>query len=200
MRLYCFALCILTALFSCSSDSTQEQMEAEFYKNINVVTGLNFYDDNGNPVGRWKSPNNNPGDIKVYPNPSRGVFQISDTEGFSKLYLIPAQCMIDSTERNIALLSMSLSYLNEELESSSIVEFELDSNNHNFQLDFSSQSDGFYRLFFEHSDQSYSWENIYINAILDNQNYIQMIDTNGDGWNGNVFGVEQDNNEIITFG
>jgi len=94
--------------YGCGSDDTEELSDA--YAQIRVVTGLDIVDENGNPVGTWQKPNHNPGPLRLYPVPSGNELFISSQTVITDLWVVPASCEKDSTDRNISLLSLDLEY------------------------------------------------------------------------------------------
>ena len=75
IKLTILVLCCF-AIFSCSDDEDPvkicEPNEPD-YVEINVITGMDFFDANGSAIGRWGFPNHKNGDALVFPIPSTGV-------------------------------------------------------------------------------------------------------------------------------
>jgi hypothetical protein len=152
------SLCFLFS--NCVDDKEKEEETSTIYAELDVVTGLDFYDENGSPIGRWKSPNNNPGAVYTYPNPNTGVVAINSQEKIVRIWLIPADCVTDNTI-DIPELSSNLTFEIPELESVQIKDIPLTDFNTQINLNLSDVAAGFYRIFFELETGTILWENIY---------------------------------------
>jgi hypothetical protein len=126
---------------------------------------LDFFDDNGNSIGRWKSPNNNSGEIRIFPNPSNGITSIFSLQKVVRIWLIPADCVTDNETADIPGLSASLTYEITELESSQIRDIPLPNFNMQIALNLSDVAAGFYRIFFELESGALFWENLYVDPM-----------------------------------
>ena len=146
------------------------------YSELDVVTGLDFYDDNGNPVGRWKSPNNNPGDVHVFPNPNIGVIGVSSLQKIVRIWLIPADCVTDNETADIPGLSENLTYEITELESAQIKDIPLADFNTQINLNLSDVAASFYRIFFELETGTLLWENIYVDPSVSSIPTFEFLD------------------------
>lgn len=167
-------LLFLSALFfinlvSCKSDDTHnDPMNEPIYEELGIVTGLDFFDDNGAALGQWKSPNHNPGDALAFPNPNNGNLLVSSLNVIVRIWLIPATCVTDSTTMNILTLSQDLTYTIPELENAQVKDISLSGFNNQVALNFNDVSAGFYKLFFELENGDLFWQNLYIDPAASN--------------------------------
>ena len=150
-------LSIIGFLFSCSNSDQQGTFE-----DITVVTGLRLIDVNGQDLGVWRAPNENPGSVSIFPNPIQDqVFLFSSSQPISDIWLIPAECIIDSINQNIPTLSTQLTYEGGDIENMSIQTLtELEATS--LVLDLSEYSKGMYRLFYSIGDGQFYLSLIHI--------------------------------------
>ncbi|GJM17787.1 MAG: hypothetical protein DHS20C13_31140 [Thermodesulfobacteriota bacterium] len=155
------ALLLIITYTACEDDDVMEPTLPS-YIDIDVVTGLDLYDFNGAPIGRWKFPNNKPGDNHIFPNPCTDAVFVLSQQNIQKLWLVPASCFSDSTTMNIPELSGNLSFSISDIEDNQIKSFEImGATGNNIALDLSDVAPGFYRLFIQLEDEEIYWENIY---------------------------------------
>ncbi len=167
MKQFLLVLCTGFVLFtfSCKSNDDDNPEEQLSYTNIDVVTGLNLTDPSGAPIGQWRSPNSNRGDIAIFPNPAVDVvFVSSQNEDIRHIRIVAADCLIDSTTANIPELSTNLTFTLDEIEAAQLRDIPVDNFNGSLSLDFSDLPAGFYKVFFEQTSGDINWENIYLNS------------------------------------
>ncbi len=167
----------LINLVSCKSDDTQNDPTDEpIYQELDIVTGLDFFDENGAPLGRWKSPNHNPGEISTYPNPNNGNAFIYSPNKIIRIWLIPTSCATDSTTTDILTLSQDLTYTVAELENLQVKDITLTDFNNSIALNFNDVSAGFYKIFFELENGDLNWQNLYIDPAASNFPTFDFLD------------------------
>lgn len=146
------------------------------YTSLFIVTGLDFLDENGQPIGRWGFPNHNPGAFAAFPNPSIGAISLFAQEDLLQVWLIPATCAADSVTMNITTLAAELEYSQNELDDAQIASQSFPAGTRQINLNFEDVPGGFYRLFYE-STSGVFWQNIYIDPNASSfPNYFQLID------------------------
>ena len=174
LLLFCTLIAIL--VFSCKGDETPEPVPQPKYADLDIVTGLDLYDDNGNPMGRWKSPNHNPGAVYTFPIPSAGTVSLHSQQQIVRVWLIPATCYNDSTTFDIPALSQNLDFEISELETAQIKDIPIPNFNNQINLDFSDVAAGFYRLFYQLNNGELFWENVYIDPNATNIASFEFLD------------------------
>ena len=172
--------CFFFALMSCGDGDTgsdkEPMMTMPTYTSIDTITGISLYDENGQGIGRWHSPNDNPGDHVVFPNPSNGNLQLYSESVFSNLWLLPASCASDN-DPDIVTASNDVVYGQDEIESLALLTLmPPDNQPTSLRLDFSSEDKGFYRLFLKTIDGDIFWQNIFINPSVVNFPDTRMLD------------------------
>ncbi len=178
-------LFILAALFSfviysCDDDDMAgpDAPTKKTYADLDVVTGLDLSDENGNSLGKWNFPNHKPGQIQVFPNPNSGVASVVSfsQQKVVRIWLIPATCLVDSLTADIPALSANLTYEVSELESAQIKDISVTDFSFQVQLDFSDVPKGLYRLFYQIEGGELFWENMYIDPTVSNFPTLDFLD------------------------
>ena len=164
MKSTLFLISILSTLllFSCNDDDNNNPEPPTAYQELGFVTGLDLFDVNGEAIGRYKDPNHKPGEVSVFPIPNNGVFSIFSLMQVDRLWLIPAECAIDTLNMDIFELSQSLTYEVAEIENAQIKDLNTASLGMQFQLDFSDVDAGYYRLFYQMTNEELFWQNMFI--------------------------------------
>lgn len=171
------SILFLINLISCKSDDPHnDPMDEPIYEELGTVTGLDFFDDNGAAIGRWKSPNHNPGEISTYPIPNNGNVFVYSLNKIVRIWLIPGTCAIDSTTEDIPSLSQDLTYTISELENVQVKDISLTDFNNQVALNFNDVSAGFYKIFFELENGDLFWQNLYIDPAASNFPTFDFID------------------------
>jgi len=163
---FCTLLCLM--LLNCNGKENPEPQPQPGYSDIDIITGLDFFDDNGSPISRWKSPNHNPGEVKTYPNPNIGTVSLYSQQEIIRIWLVPAEFLIDSVIMDIPTLSQSLDYSISDLENINIKDIPIPTFNTNISLDFSDVATGFYKLFYQMDTEELFWQNLYIDPTSTN--------------------------------
>lgn len=164
-----FTAIVLFNLMSCESDDDETtQMDNPVYQELDIVTGLDFFDENGAAIGRWKSPNHNLGEISTYPIPNNGNVFIYSLDKIVRVRLVAATCSTDSTTTDIPILSQDLTYTTTELENAQVKDIPLTDFNTQAALNFNDVPAGFYKLFFELENGDLFWQNLYIDPAASN--------------------------------
>ena len=172
-----FTALLLISFFSCKSDDTNDDpMIDPVYPELDIVTGLDFFDENGAAIGRWKSPNHNPGEISTYPIPTNGIAYVASPNKIVRILLIPTTCATDSSTVDIPILSQDLTYTIAELENIQIADIPLTDFNNQTTLDFSGVVTGFYKLFVELENGEWFWQNLYIDPAATNFPTFDFLD------------------------
>jgi len=166
--LFCFILC-----WSCGNENDifpacEPEVTSSAYENIDVVTGIDFFDENGSPIGRWGFPNHYPGAIIAYPIPNTGTMFLSSQTKIKRVWLVPANCLKDSVTVDIPTLAQDLTYEISELESAQIKDIPTPDFMDNIALDCSAVAAGFYRLFCQLESEELRWYNVYIDPTVSN--------------------------------
>ncbi len=164
IKLTFLILCSL-AIFSCNDDEDPVKVcvsDESDYVEINVITGMDFFDANGSALGRWGFPNHKLGNALVYPIPSTGVLSVSSQEKIEKIWLTPAVCLKDSVTADITMLSQDLNYSASQVETIQVKEVTIADFNNNVNLDFGDVGTGMYRLFYQLDSGNIFWYNLYI--------------------------------------
>ncbi len=164
------------AIGSCKNKEVPEPENQANYTSIDVITGMDFFDDNGNPIGRWKSPNHNPGNSFTYPNPNIGTVSIFSQQNIVRIWLLPATCLTDSVTMDIPALSEDLNYEISELEDVQIKDISIPNFNNQISLDFSDVAIGFYRIFYQMESGALFWQNLYIDPTATNIPTFDFLD------------------------
>lgn len=174
---YLFLLLLVALVYTgCEDDETTTPQQERDYTDINTVTGLNLFDDNGNPLGQWRSPNDNAGAISAFPNPNIGTLFVISQQNIARIILVPADCLLDTSTENIPTLSESLEYSDEELEVVKIKDLPISGMNNQLALDFSDVPPNFYRLFVQIEGGQFFWQNLYIDPSVNNIPSLEVLD------------------------
>jgi len=164
--IFCFLL--FFCVVGCQSDPPVDEEPEMKYSQIDVVTGLDLYDANGAPIGIWRKPNDKYEDITAFPVPNNGFLSVFGLENTMKILVIPASCILDSVTTDIKMKSQSLSYNVTDIEELDVASFDLDPNMESINLNLSSFSAGFYRLFYIGDSENVLWQNIYLDPAVNN--------------------------------
>ena len=167
-------------LFSCVEDDTNpEPQPFADYSKIDVITGMDFFDFNGLPVGRWGFPNHKTtDDIYIYPNPATGVIYLSSQVTIKRVWLVAADCFKDSITMNIPTLSQDLNFPVADLQAAQIKDIPTPDFMDAAQFDFSDVATGFYKLFYQKDNDEIFWHNIYIDPTVNNFPDLSFMDNN----------------------
>ncbi|MFK7771367.1 MAG: hypothetical protein AB8F94_04475 [Saprospiraceae bacterium] len=172
-----FSTLFLLQFMSCKSDdNTNKPMDETVYQELGIVTGLDFFDNNGSPIGQWELPNHNPGEISTYPIPNNGNVFVYSPNKIVRIWLIPATCTIDSSSDDIPTLSQDLTYTIAELENVQVKDIPLTDFNTQVALNFNDVSAGFYKIFFEVESGDLFWQNLYIDPTASNFPTFDFLD------------------------
>ncbi len=149
------------------------------FRDIDVVTGLDLTDVNGVPIGRWREPNHNVGDIFVFPIPAMDEISLFSTPNsgytLTEVWIVPATCLQES-ESNIVEESKNLSYTMADIEAASTRKLEFDGSSAEVRLDLSGLSSGFYKLFYLDNQGQARWTNIYTDMNVLNFTDLKFLD------------------------
>ncbi len=110
---YTFVLLLLLIICSCGNDDEPDVIDnpsTSDYTALGTITGMDFFDENGQPIGRWGFPNHNPGEIFPFPIPNTGITFVASQEIISRVWLLPAECFKDSVTMDITMLLQDLTY------------------------------------------------------------------------------------------
>lgn len=163
------SILFLINLMSCKSDDTHnDPIDESIYQELEIITGLDFFDENGAAIGRWKSPNHNPGEVTTYPNPNTGNAFAYSPNKIVRIWLIPSSCATDSTTTDIPSLSQDLTYTISQLENAQVKDISLIDFNNSAALNFNDVSVGFYKIFYELENEDLFWQNLYIDPSATN--------------------------------
>lgn len=160
-------LCASLLLVACEESTGPDDDDRKF-SNIDVVTGLYLFDDNGNAVGRWRDPNDNRNDITAFPVPGNGIISVFGLTNISDIYLVPATCLYDSTTVDIIGQSESTGFDIEDIEEFDVAKIENTGNAELLQFNFTDQNAGFYRLFYVQDSETIYRQNIYFDPSITN--------------------------------
>lgn len=141
-------------------------------KSLDLVTGIRFFDENGNSIGQVGNPNvTKESPFSIYPNPNNGVIGISKQNDIEyDLFIIP--CKKDTMCSDIAFDDYKFEYSIDSLYA--INSTTIDLVTQNIQIQF--QSDltfGHYKLVFYNENEDLIIENIYYDP---NKSVNEMID------------------------
>ncbi len=171
----CGTLCLFLC-FSCDDDESSPTTQTD-YTALDIVTGIDLFDNNGQPVGRWKSPNHNPGLAAIFPIPNIGVVSLFSTEKVDRIWLIPASCALDLVTANIPQLSLNLMYEVSELEAAQLKDIPLANFSGQTQFDFTDVAKGFYKFFYQIESGELFWQNMYIDPTVSNIPDVSFLDS-----------------------
>lgn len=125
-----------------------------------MVTGVQKTDANGNLIGLVGNPNTRSINNAVFPNPSNGITSHVSQNIIDRFWLIPG---IKNTNYSGVDLSSEMSgveYTDAELTSAAIYTEQIQVAD--LTYDFTSYTEGFYRLFYRNEMGALGWTNIYI--------------------------------------
>jgi len=164
--------------FSCSDDDNPEPQPTVDYSDIDVITGMDFFDQNGQAIGRWGFPNHNPSDVFVYPIPNIGIVSVNSQDKLKRIWLVPVNCFKDSVTMDITMLSESVTYETSEIEAVQIKDIPTPDFVDVVQLDFSDVNIGFYKIFYQKENDAIHWRNIYIDPTVNNISDFSFMENN----------------------
>jgi len=179
--LFAFAVLLIVAC----GDSEQPQMSEPSFADVDVVTGLQLTDAAGQLVGLWRQPNQKPGSLLLFPNPAGDVVSLAKPSGsnapadMSQIWIVQADCLRDDETTDITLQSLSLSYEQQVVDPLSVLKITPQSIDSGIiQLDLSSLSSGFYKVFVADSAGSLFWINLYKSSNIGSQ-VLQFAELDG---------------------
>lgn len=161
---FLFLSLFILSLTACVDDegtgapgNSSEQLAAPDF-----VSGINYYDANGQPIGTWRTPNEKQDSITAFPNPFIDVFQLFSLDPITKVWVVEASCDSAVSTDNSESILADLSYTDSDLESSSlnvVIETEGDLAQAAFNTE--SLSEGFYRIFYKRENGTIGWQNAF---------------------------------------
>ncbi len=153
-------LCLWSACKNDDDDS--DSNDPQPYELIDVVTGINLTDDNGQPLGRWQFPNDQRGEAIAFPNPFIDQVLVgTSSSNVEKYWIVPAGCDLEDASGDILDAADDLSFTVTEIEDAASINNTLSTPANQFIIDFSSINSGFYRLFLEVEDGNIYFINLY---------------------------------------
>lgn len=164
-------LCLAIGILCCSCEPSGT---AELYvpdsspcSNINkieVTTGLQFNDLQGDAIRSWKVPNDVNATatvVRAFPNPAINNLKIYSELPFRDFWFVPANCPNECTSNYITEDDITGTELDvDELILKSEFLGRLTQGTNNFEVDISSVPMGTYKLFLRLEDGSIVWQNI----------------------------------------
>lgn len=155
-------------LMGCASES-----QSTNYQEIDIVTGLNLFDENGAPLGRLALPNDKKGDAAVYPIPAIDVVFVEVQAGsIDTIYIVPATCADDGVPQDVPLQLEDITYTRAELEAATGNDpahiYSWQSGVQRTAIDVSAKLAGFHRVFMRKADGQLLWYNTYIDPNVTN--------------------------------
>ncbi len=167
-------LCMIMVFSACTDVMVNKTQELD-YQSLRAVTGLDMLDASGASMGKWKTPNQNPGDGILFPVPGNGNIAFLGSEEFRKIWITPATCVIDTTNTNIEIASLSISVDIEDIEEIALEEY--DASGNTFNLDLSNLGQGFYKIFYlTESGGDVNWVNYYLDPNYNGAPDIDLLD------------------------
>ncbi len=152
-------LVLFSLIYLCSS--CEDADSSLDYASIDVVTGLTFFDENGQAIGKWREPNQSTQNVSIYPIPNNGNVFLFSGEIISKLWVVPASCIQVNDNDDIESLSLDLAYDEEDLAEVSIQDIDVVDFTGNLSLNLTDLSPGFYKIFYRMSNNEIGWTNSY---------------------------------------
>ena len=163
-------------MLSCKSKEDPKPQIQPTYMDLDVVTGIDLYDDNGSPIGRWKSPNDKQGEILTFPNPSISTVSVFSLQKIVRIWLIYTDCLTDSVTVDIPGLSQDLDYEIAEIEEAQIMDISIPDFNNQVAIDFSNYGKGFYKIFYQIDNGTLYWQNIFIDPTASSLPTYESLD------------------------
>lgn len=146
------------SFFACDDDS--DGNSANFEK-IDILTGLTLTDENGQPLGLWNVPNENPAGLRLFPNPSGDVLTFSNAQqSIARVCIVPVDCAADNSP-DIATESLNISYSQSAIENKALLDISLPTPGTNISLNLSDVPAGFYKAFAKMELGEINWINFY---------------------------------------
>lgn len=128
---------------------------------VELVTGINLSDANGQALGKMGNPNVKPGGISVYPNPLTGnSLAVQAPEPVGTVWLMKATAQKTNPPANLGQLLEEHSYSVEEIKAFPVKEYTPTAQA--FILDLDGLEAGYYRIFFQSApSEDILWDNFY---------------------------------------
>ncbi len=170
-----FLLFICISLVSCEPDD--DPAKDLKYSSIDVVTGMDLFDANGQAIGRWREPNDKRGNITAFPVPGNGNVAIIGIQNIKRILVIPSTCFRDTVTEDIIGLSQSTAYDIEDIEEFKLLDQSLEMSSEIINLNLSDLNAGFYKIFYIENEESIFRQNIYIDPNVNNFPDFTALDT-----------------------
>jgi len=174
LRYLLLSLGVLFFLSSCLIDTFSKT------ENLDTITGLELFDENGSPIGLWQQPNNRRGDNLIFPVPSSGIINLvaqRDATGnpinFQRVIIRNGSCCMEQKNEardDVFTLDRISSFPVEDIDMG-IDDFSF------FQIDMTSFGEGFYKIFMQLENDSIFWQNVYIDPSSTNFSDFTFLDT-----------------------
>ncbi len=153
--------------FSACKDESNEPEPSTDWSDVEMVTGVQLTDFNGNLIGKVGNPNTKNEDFAIFPNPAVDVIFIQTRTALAELYILPASKNMEFSDENFEERFSGFQYSTDDIVEPTTQSLTFDSLVQNTQINISDFSTGYYRLFFrEKQGGDFQWENLYI----DNEN------------------------------
>lgn len=160
MRTFILVLLAVSMFFACGSEESNPLMEIKGEPaELSIVTGVNFYDVNGSPIGKIGNPNTLTNEnLAVYPIPGDGkvTFQNLNGNGLD-FWVLPVEKNKDF--ETVDYNTINFDYPTSILDSLHVMRGNTDLTSLKVSLDFFDA--GYYRLFVEDREGNKTIENIY---------------------------------------
>jgi hypothetical protein len=136
------------------------------YSSIDVITGLRLTDVNGQALGLWRTPNDNPVNTFVFPNPNNGVVSVFSPDPINTIWILNVDCLNEELASDQITLAQLVYFGPEDIDKIDIQQFPGNGTNQ-LNLNLTDLSKGFYRVFIElDSEVIIPWHNIYIDPEI----------------------------------
>jgi|GEM_PF-2922809 len=164
MKLYSSILFLSLFLFNSCSSTLENVATAFEAAQLDIVTGVKFYDINGEAIGQAGNPNTKKSDVlAIYPNPNDGniTVQCSNNEGFT-VWITRAEKYLEFSDFDY--VNLNFNYEDELLETNKVLKGNTDLNI--LAFDISLLGKGYYRLVAKDNIGNTLIENLYFDPAM----------------------------------
>ncbi len=152
---------LIIASFSTCGDSDGEDFDPT---RIDIVTGMQLTGTQGSAIEEWGNPNlPNVARATVFPKPATDVIRVQTSSVIKNIWLISGFPTRRFADTNFQEVFAQNTYDVQEVATTSVRAFE-NLNQTDITINLDGLSQGYYRMFIQFQDDSFTWDNFYVGA------------------------------------
>ena len=159
-------------LFACEKEKTHTDPPGPENPelNLNIVTGIQMRDENGQPIGNAGNPNSKSGEISVFPNPLIDAANVFILNGFlDEIWILKGTQNMAFTTLDFTSILENHEVPIDSISDNKIMEFGLPSDQdiRAITLNLQNLETGYYRIFYKTKAGEIFWDNLKVDKTSD---------------------------------